>query len=59
MEGVKRGSKPDFVLSYDGILRFGIRLCVPNDGDLRRKLIHAPSVPLIENMYKSYDLILA
>ena len=39
MEGVKRGSKPDFVLSYDGILRFGIRLCVSNDGDLRRKLL--------------------
>ncbi|RVW31995.1 Transposon Tf2-12 polyprotein [Vitis vinifera] len=34
-----RGSKPDFVLSDDGILRFGTRLCVPNDGDLRRKLL--------------------
>ena len=39
MEGVKRGSNPDFVLSYDGILRFGIRLCVPNDEDLRRELL--------------------
>ena len=38
-EEVKRGSKPDFVLSDDGILRFGTRLCVPNDGDLRRKLL--------------------
>ena len=36
---VKRGSKPDFVLSDDGILRFGTRLCVPNDGDLRRELL--------------------
>ncbi|KAL6318509.1 hypothetical protein AAG906_000587 [Vitis piasezkii] len=39
MEEVKKGSKPDFVLSDDGILRFGTRLCVPNDGDLRRKLL--------------------
>ena len=39
MEEVKRGSKSDFVLSNDGILRFGTRLCVPNDGDLRRELL--------------------
>ena len=39
MEEVKRGSKSDFVLSDDGILRFGTRLCVPNDGDLRRELL--------------------
>ena len=36
MEEVKNGSKPDFVLSDDGILRFRTRLCVPNDGDLKR-----------------------
>ncbi|KAL6319594.1 hypothetical protein AAG906_020671 [Vitis piasezkii] len=39
MEEVKNGSKPDFVLSDDGILRFRARLCVPNDGDLRRELL--------------------
>ena len=39
IEEVKRGSKSDFVLSDDGILRFGTRLCVPNDGDLRRELL--------------------
>ncbi|RVW15458.1 Retrovirus-related Pol polyprotein from transposon 17.6 [Vitis vinifera] len=39
MEEVKRGSKPDFVLSDDGILRFGTRLCVLNDGDLRKELL--------------------
>ncbi|RVW74763.1 Retrovirus-related Pol polyprotein from transposon 17.6 [Vitis vinifera] len=39
MKEVKRGSKPNFVLSSDEILRFGTRLCVPNDGDLRRKLL--------------------
>ncbi|RVW63783.1 Transposon Ty3-G Gag-Pol polyprotein [Vitis vinifera] len=37
MEEVKRGNKPDFVLSDDEILRFGTRLCVPNDEDLRRE----------------------
>ena len=39
MEEVKRGSKPDFVLLDDGILRFETRLCVPDDGDLRRELL--------------------
>ena len=39
MEDVKKGSKLDFVLSDDGVLRFRTRLCVPNDGDLRRKLL--------------------
>ncbi|RVW97780.1 Transposon Ty3-I Gag-Pol polyprotein [Vitis vinifera] len=39
IEEVKRGSKPDFVLSDDEILRFGTRLCVPNDEDLRRELL--------------------
>ena len=39
IEEVKNGSKPDFVLSDDGILRFRTRLCVPNDGDLRRELL--------------------
>ncbi|KAL6323506.1 hypothetical protein AAG906_039083 [Vitis piasezkii] len=39
MEEVKKGSKPDFVLSDDGILRFRTKLCVPNDGDLRRELL--------------------
>ena len=39
MEEVKRGSKLDFALLDDGILRFGNRLCVPNDGNLRRELL--------------------
>ena len=28
MEDVKKGRKPDFVLSDDGVLRFRTRLCV-------------------------------
>ena len=39
MEEVKRDSKLDFALLDDGILRFGNRLCVPNDGNLRRELL--------------------
>ena len=39
IEEVKKGSKPEFVLSDDGILRFGTRLGVPNDGDLGRELL--------------------
>ena len=39
MKEVKSGSKLDFVLSDDGILMFRARLCVSNDGDLRRELL--------------------
>ena len=39
MKEVKRGSKLNFALLDDGILRFGNRLCVPNDGNLRRELL--------------------
>ena len=39
MEEVKKCSKPDFVLFDDEILRFRTRLCVPNNGDLRRELL--------------------
>ena len=39
MEEVKKGSKPDFVLLDDGILRFRTGLYVLNDGNLRRELL--------------------
>ena len=39
VEKVKKSAKSDFVFSDDGILRFGTRLCVPNDGDIRRELL--------------------
>ncbi|RVW46257.1 Transposon Ty3-I Gag-Pol polyprotein [Vitis vinifera] len=58
MEEVKRGSKPDFVLSDDEILRFGTRLCVPNDEDLRRELLEEAHCskfaihPGVTKMYK-------
>ena len=39
MEDVKKGSKPDFVLSDDWVLRFRTRLCVSDDGDLRRQFL--------------------
>ncbi|RVW80540.1 Transposon Ty3-G Gag-Pol polyprotein [Vitis vinifera] len=49
MEEVKRGSKLDFVLSDDEILRFGTRLCVPNDEDLRRELLEKLIVPSLQS----------
>ena len=39
MEEVKKGGKLDFVLLDDKILRSKTKLCVPNDEDLRRKLL--------------------
>ena len=39
MGEVKRGSKLDFAILDDGNLRFGNRLCVLNDGNLRRELL--------------------
>ena len=39
MDKVNKGGKSDFVLSDDGILRFGTRLCVPSNEDLRRELL--------------------
>ena len=39
MEEDKKGGKLDFILSDDEILRFRTRLCVPNDGDLKRELL--------------------
>ena len=39
MEEFKKASMPNFVSSDDEILRFMTRLCVPNDGDLKRQLL--------------------
>ena len=39
VEIVRKSAKCDFVLSDDGILRFETRLCVPNDGEIRGKLL--------------------
>ena len=39
VDKVKKGGMSDFVLFDDGILRFGTRLCVPSDEDLRRELL--------------------
>ena len=39
VERVNKSAKSYFVLFDDGILRFGTRLCVPNDEDIRRKLL--------------------
>ena len=45
MKEVKKSGKLDFMLSYDEILRFGTRLSVPNDGDLRREFLKEAHCP--------------
>ena len=45
MKEVKKSGKLDFMLSYDEILRFGTRLCFPNDGDLRREFLKEAHCP--------------
>ena len=37
LEKVKKSAKFDFILSNEGRLRVGTRLCVPNYGDIRRE----------------------
>ena len=39
VDKVKKGGKYDFVLFDEGILRFGTRLCVPSDEDLKKELL--------------------
>ena len=45
MKEVKKSGKLAFMLSYDEILIFGTRLCVPNDGDLRREFLKETHCP--------------
>ena len=44
VDKVKKCGKFNFVLSDDEILRFGTRLYVPSDEDLRREC-NAPKIP--------------
>ena len=39
MDGVQAGTRPEFIISDSGVLRFGTRLCVPNVGNLRREVM--------------------
>ena len=36
---VQEGKIPEFNMSNDGVLRFGNRLCVPNDFALKKKIM--------------------
>ena len=38
-DSVLAGTAMDFVIHTDGSLRFGDRLCVPNDAELRREIL--------------------
>ncbi|XP_055824296.1 uncharacterized protein LOC129892763 [Solanum dulcamara] len=37
---VKKGEKKDFTLKEDGVLLYQNRLCIPNDGKLRREILN-------------------
>ena len=39
MNGVKKNTKPEFVTSNYGVLKFRNRLCVSKIGDLRREIL--------------------
>lgn len=46
MEEVRSGSRTDFSLHEDGPLRVGNRLYVPNDPDLKRKILDEAHHPM-------------
>ena len=39
IEKVQEGKRPGFNMSNDGVLRFGNRLCVPNDFALKKEIM--------------------
>jgi hypothetical protein len=39
MDEVRSGKKPMFNIFYDGILKFGNRLCVPNDPSIKKDIL--------------------
>ena len=39
MSEVQRGQATNFIVGEDGVLRHGIRLCVPNVDDLRKEIM--------------------
>ena len=39
IEEVQEGKRPGFNMSNDGVLRFGNRLCVPNDFALKKEIM--------------------
>ena len=39
IEEVQEGKRPGFNVSNDGVLRFGNRLCVPNDFALKKEIM--------------------
>ena len=45
IEEVQEGKRPGFNMSNDGVLRFGNRLCVPNDFALKKEIMKKPIVP--------------
>ena len=63
-EEVVKGKKPKFNVCGDGTLRFGDRLCVPRDEDLKKELmieahctpysVHPRSSKMFQDLRKVY-----
>ena len=47
IEEVQEGKRPGFNVSNDGVLRFGNRLCVPNDFALKKEIGRSPSYTIL------------
>ncbi|KAL6332469.1 hypothetical protein AAG906_008497 [Vitis piasezkii] len=54
MEEVKRGDKPDFVLSDDEILRFGTRLCLLEEAHCSKFAIHPGGTKMYKDLRQNY-----
>ena len=61
---VQEGKRPEFNVSNDGVLRFGNRLCVPNDFALKKEimeeahctpyLVHLGSTKIYRDIRETY-----
>ena len=61
---VREGKRPEFNVSNDGVLRFGNRLCVPNDFALKKEImeeahrtqysVHLGSTKMYRDIRKTY-----
>ena len=64
VEEVQEGKRPEFNVSNDGVLRFGKRLCMPNDLALKKEimeeahrtpyLVHPSSTKMYRDIRETY-----
>ena len=57
VEEVKENAKPDFRVDEEGILKFGKRLCMPNNEELKREILeeaHSTACTMHSGSIKMY-----